>query len=188
MMNRVDELLGGGEAIDGSQLDQIEMGLKEKLGVIKGLDGELLEIIEEVSLEDEIAEADLHKERVYSTLITIQKARTTNTVPATAVPAAAGPGVVPTATTVASSVRLPKLTSHHSTFFATVLITLARECEQACCMAAHCPLNSWCHAPCRSFQALATKSRLSTVLGLRSELLFQSQEFIGGIVYGACSL
>ena len=87
MMNRVDELLGGGEAIDGSQLDQIEMGLKEKLGVRKGLDGELLEIVEEASLEDEIAEADLYKERVYSMLITIQKALATNTVPATAAPA-----------------------------------------------------------------------------------------------------
>ena len=58
------------------------MGLKEKLGVRKGLGGELLEIFEEVSLEDVIAEADLHKERVYSMLITIQKARTaTTTVP-----------------------------------------------------------------------------------------------------------
>ena len=107
------------------------MGLKEKLGVRKGL--------EEVSLEDVIAEADLYKEHINSTLITIQKARTT------------GPGVVPTATTVASKARLPKLTFRHSTLFATLLVTLARECGRACCMAAHRPLNSLCHAPCRSF-------------------------------------
>ena len=56
---------------DRFKLSQLGMSIKEKLEDIKVLDAE---IVGEEELEGEIAQADLFKEKIYSTLILIERA------------------------------------------------------------------------------------------------------------------
>ena len=109
MMSRADELMASEGAPDVSKLNQLGMSLKEKLQEIKVFDSEILALVKDDELEDEIAQADLFKERIYSTLIRIEKA----TAPApTPTPTSTGPEPTAAAPTSTHSqkVRLPKLT------------------------------------------------------------------------------
>ena len=66
-------MLSAEDRTDPSKLNQLGMSLKEKLKEIKVLDSEILTLVRDEELEDEIAQADLYKERIYSTLIMIEK-------------------------------------------------------------------------------------------------------------------
>ena len=109
MIAQVEELLAGTDAPDPLALKQLGMSLREKLDVIKTLDGEILDLVEERDLADEIDQADLYKEKIYSTLIKID-----GTVAAVSRPTSTvkDPVVVtsPRAPPPAPKVRLPKLT------------------------------------------------------------------------------
>ena len=88
------------------KLNQLEMSLKEKLQEVKVFDSEILPLVKDEELEDEIDQADLFKERMYSTLIWIEKAAAPNpTSPTVTEPTVAAP-------TPAHShkVKLPKIT------------------------------------------------------------------------------
>ena len=74
MMSRVDELMAAEGDPDISTLNQLGMSLKEKLQEVKVFDSEILALVKDEELEEEIAQADLFKERIYSTLIRIEKA------------------------------------------------------------------------------------------------------------------
>ena len=108
MMTRVEEMLSSGESLDPSKLNQLRMSLREKLEEIKVLDGEILSFVKDDEVDDDIAQADFYKEKIYSNLILIEKA----TVPA---PSAAPPppttsAAMPTSTpSPTNKVRLPKL-------------------------------------------------------------------------------
>ena len=112
MMTRVKEMLASEESLDLSKLNQLRMSLKEKLEEIKVLDGEILSPVKDEEVDDEIAQADLYKEKIYSTLILIEKA----TGPMSAAIAAVPSPLTTAATTPTSAsshsnkVRLPKLT------------------------------------------------------------------------------
>ena len=84
------------------------MSLREKLKVIKTLDSEIVEVVEETHLVDEIEQADLYKVRIYSTLIKIDRVVDSISKP---MPAVRKPNVstVPSAPPT-HKVRLPKLT------------------------------------------------------------------------------
>jgi len=66
MMRAVDEVLTAGEDLDQARLNQLGMSLKEKLEEIKVLDNEILSLVADDELDDEISQADLYKEQVYS--------------------------------------------------------------------------------------------------------------------------
>ena len=61
---------------DISKLNQLGMSLKEKLQEVKVFDGEIPTLVKDDELDDEIAQADLFKERIYATLIRIENAST----------------------------------------------------------------------------------------------------------------
>ena len=104
MMLRVEELMRADEDPDISKLNQLGMSLKEKLQEVKVFDSEILALVKDEELEDEIAQADLFKERIYSTLIRIEKA-TTPAPPLAPTPAATEPTVA-APTTHGHKVRL----------------------------------------------------------------------------------
>lgn len=107
MMSRVDELMAAEGDPDISTLNQLGMSLKEKLQEVKVFDSEILALVKDEELEEEIAQADLFKERIYSTLIRIEKA----SAPAPVTPAVIEPTVAaPTTPAHGYKVRLPKLT------------------------------------------------------------------------------
>ena len=94
-------------------LSQLEMSIKEKLNEIRTLDSEILALINEEELDEEIAQANLYKERIYSTLITIERASSslTTAVTASGVAATDTGGIAPTVGSVPrNKVTLPKLT------------------------------------------------------------------------------
>ena len=105
---RVEELLSEEEAPDPLALTQLGMSLREKLKVIKTLDSEIVEVVEETHLVDEIEQAALYKVRIYSTLIKIDRVVDSISKP---MPAVRKPNVstVPSAPPT-HKVRLPKLT------------------------------------------------------------------------------
>lgn len=111
MITKAEELLSKPEAPDPLALKQLGMSLREKLEVIKTLDGEILELVKEDDLADEIDQADLYKEKIYSTLIKIDGVVAAVEKPMSAAKeavVAATPSTPPPAPT--PKVRLPKLT------------------------------------------------------------------------------
>ena len=74
MMTRVEEMLSSVESLHLSKLNQLRMGLHEKLEEIKVLDGEILSLVKDDEVDNEITQADLYKEKIYSNLILIEKA------------------------------------------------------------------------------------------------------------------
>ena len=87
--------------------------IKEKLNEIRTLDSEILALANEEELDEEIAQADLYKERIYSTLIAIERA--SRPLPTTVAASAVAPtdtgGIASTVGSAArNKVRLPKLT------------------------------------------------------------------------------
>ena len=106
-------MLDSGEPLDPSKLNQLRMSLKEKLEEIKVLDGEILSLVGDKEVDNEIAQADLYKEKIYSKLVLIERALE----PAPAVTPPIAPAPLTTAVTTPTSafshsnkVRLPKLT------------------------------------------------------------------------------
>ena len=71
-MTRVTEMLASPDALDKPKLSQLERSLKDKLEEIKAMDAEILKFVTEEEMEEEITQADLYKERIYSTLISIE--------------------------------------------------------------------------------------------------------------------
>lgn len=108
MITRVEEMLASEETLDRPKLNQLGMSLKEKLGEIKVLDAEILTLVGDDELEDEISQADLYKEHIYSTFIRIERASGTPTTAAGTITTTTT-GTTPTATP-GNKVRLPKLT------------------------------------------------------------------------------
>lgn len=98
--------------VDPFKLNQLGMSIKEKLEDIKVLEAEILTLVGEEELEGEIAQADLFKERIYSTLILIERASgrasQSNTVTSAAPPTTAG--IIASTHARGSRARLPKLT------------------------------------------------------------------------------
>ena len=109
MMLRADELMAYEGAPDVFKLNQLGMSLKEKLQEVKVFDSEILTLVKDDEQEDEIAQANLFKERIYSTLIRIEKA-TAPAPPPTPTPTVPEPTAAAPASAHSHKVRLPKLT------------------------------------------------------------------------------
>ena len=71
MVNKARELLAE-DAPDVAKLSQLRLSLQEKLDVLKQLDGEILDLVDESSVAEEIEQADEFKEDVYTILIGIE--------------------------------------------------------------------------------------------------------------------
>ncbi len=96
---------------DLSRLSQLRMSLKDKPEEIKTLDSEILDLVGDEELEEEVGQADLYKERIFSTLISIEKA--TVPAPSTSTSITAAPGTssgTSPSVPMGNKVRLPKLT------------------------------------------------------------------------------
>ena len=93
------------EGSDVMRLSQLSKSLQEKLDVLKTLDSEILDLVEDEAVEEEIEQADTFKEGIYATIIRIDKyCAPPNT---SATPTA----IEPRDTTESTPrVRLPKLT------------------------------------------------------------------------------
>ena len=101
-------MFSGTDAPDRLALKQLGMSLIEKYEVIKTLDSEILGLVKEETLAEEIDQADLYKEKIYSTLIRIDGVVTSVTESTSADKGGVGaatPSAPPT-----HKVRLPKLT------------------------------------------------------------------------------
>ena len=108
MMTRVEEIMSSGESLDPSKLNQLRMSLREKLEEIKVVDGEILSLVKDDEVDDEIAQADLYKEKIYSNLILIEA---TIPAPSAVLPPPTTSAATPTSTpSPTNKVRLPKLT------------------------------------------------------------------------------
>ena len=105
MTTRVEEMLLSGESIKLSKLNQLRMSLRKKLEEIKVLASKILSLVKDDKVDDEIAQANLYKEKIYSNLILIEKA--TKTPPPAPTISVATPISTPSPT---NKVRLPKLT------------------------------------------------------------------------------
>ena len=110
MMSRADELMVAEGDPDISKLNRLGMSLKEKLQEIKVFNSDILSLVKDEELEEEIAQADLFKEWIYSTLIQIEKA-SAPVPPPTVTPLVIEPTVAASTTSAHSyKVRLPKFT------------------------------------------------------------------------------
>ena len=68
-LSKVDDLLAAAD-IDHSRLVQLKLSMEEKMGTLKQLDSDVLELIVEDDLEDEIQQADEFKDKIFSDLTT----------------------------------------------------------------------------------------------------------------------
>ena len=59
--------------LDVNLLLQLKLSLEEKLSTLKQLDGEILDLVEDDTVEDEIEQADAYKERVYAATVNLDK-------------------------------------------------------------------------------------------------------------------
>ena len=110
MIKRVEEMVAVGGDLDHSKLNQLGMSLKEELEEIKDLDSETVALIGDEELEDEIAQTDLYKERIYSILILIEKATEPMPATTTAAPSTTATPTPTSTSTHSNKVRLSKLT------------------------------------------------------------------------------
>ena len=82
---------------DGLRLAQLRLGLQEKLDVLKGLDGEILDAIDdEEALTSEIEQSDDFRQGIYQALVRIEKTLEALPIPA-ATPSGTGTGHLDTA-------------------------------------------------------------------------------------------
>lgn len=97
------------ETADEAKLSQLKLTLEEKLGTLKLLDDDIVELIEEEALATEIEQADDFKGEIYAALVRIDKVlkRTTPASPPTPPTVAAHEATLTRAP--GPSVRLPKL-------------------------------------------------------------------------------
>ena len=73
---KVDEILAAVDtdaAVDKSKFSQLKLSLEDELETIKQLDGEMLELTEDDKVVDEIEQADLFKEGIYTAIVRIEK-------------------------------------------------------------------------------------------------------------------
>jgi len=76
VVNQVDEIVGEGEP-DLAKLAQLKLSLTEKLETLNRLDQEILELTEEDNISTEIEQADTFKDRIYTSLVKIDRATPT---------------------------------------------------------------------------------------------------------------
>ena len=109
MVRKAEELLTA-ESPDVARLAQIKMSLQEKLTVLKGLDAEVLELVEsEDAVTEEIEQSDVFKQDVYAVLVKIEQISLRSSTHTASDPSCLTPrsGL---SSGAASKVRLPKLT------------------------------------------------------------------------------
>ena len=95
---------------DVEGLAQIKMSLQEKLTVLKGLDAEILELVEsEDAVTEEIEQADVFKQDMYAVLVKIERLSSKGPTPTPPEPSRSAPRTDPPSS-AASKVKLPKLT------------------------------------------------------------------------------
>ena len=72
---KVDELMGAPDSdkIDKSKISQLKLSLEEKLATVKQLDGDILELTEDDKVDEEIEQADLFKEGIYTAIVCIER-------------------------------------------------------------------------------------------------------------------
>ena len=76
MLTNVNELLSTlepGPTTDTSKLTQLKLSLQEKLETLRQPDSEILDLTEEDHLVDEIEQADIFKEEIYTAITKIEK-------------------------------------------------------------------------------------------------------------------
>ena len=76
VVNQVDEIVGEGGP-DLAKLAQLKLSLTEKLETLNRLDQEILELTEEDNISTEIEQADTFKDRIYTSLVKIDRATPT---------------------------------------------------------------------------------------------------------------
>ena len=114
LLMKVEEMVASEGPVDPFKLNQLGKSIKEKLEdtCIKVLDAKVLTLVGEEELEGEIAQADLFKERVLSTVILNERASgrasQSNTVNSAAPLTTAG--MIVSTQARGSRARLPKLT------------------------------------------------------------------------------
>ena len=106
-LTKVNDALVADTAPDEARLLQLKLSLEEKLGTLKLLDSEIVELIDGDALATEIEEADDYKSEIYAALVRIDKALKLTTTPAP--PTRAPTYEMTPARTPEPSVRLPKL-------------------------------------------------------------------------------
>ena len=72
LVKKVDELLAG-DSPSTSKLVQVKLSLMEKLNVLKQLDGEILELIEEEAFAEEIEHSDEFWEGLHASVVRIDE-------------------------------------------------------------------------------------------------------------------
>ena len=108
MVRKAEELLAA-DPPDAARLAQIKLSLQEKLVVLKGLDAEIVELVEEDAVTEEIEQADAFKEEAYAVMIKIDQ-RAPQTAPSTTFDSARSATRPDLSGATHSKVRLPKLT------------------------------------------------------------------------------
>ena len=73
LLTKLNELRTAPDPVDMSKLLRLKLSLEEKLGTLKTLDGEILDLTKEDDLGDEIEQADSYKEGIYDAMIAIEK-------------------------------------------------------------------------------------------------------------------
>ena len=77
VLNKLDELWANSDSIDTLKLLRLKLSLEEKLGTLRTLDGEILDLTNEDDLGDEIEQTDAYKESIYDAMVTMEKFCTT---------------------------------------------------------------------------------------------------------------
>ena len=109
MIVRVTEMLASPDALDWPKMSQLERSLKEKLNELRTRDAKILTLVMNEEMEEEVTQADLYNERIYSFSINIKNALKTS--PTTTEFVAPATAVRPVSSaTNESKVRLHKLT------------------------------------------------------------------------------
>lgn len=105
MIRKAEELLAKDD-LDIAQLAKIRLSLQEKVSVLKQLDSEVVDLVNEDEVADEIEQADSYMEDVYDTMARLEQLSSKNSNP-TPPPT---PPTHPDPPNRENKVRLPKLT------------------------------------------------------------------------------
>ena len=108
LLNKLDELRADSDSIDTSKLLRLKLSLEEKLGTLKTLDSEILDLTKEDDLGDEIEQADAYKEGIYDAMVEIEKLCAAARAPPPAPPRTTTTPTTPPPTD-SRRVKLPKL-------------------------------------------------------------------------------
>ena len=109
MINKASSLLED-ESPNLMTLSQLKLSLQEKLDVLKHLDEEILELVDEDSVADEIEQSDGFKEQVYAIMVRVDSCgRRSRTATPPAPPSPGGGALASAGASRDVTVRLPKL-------------------------------------------------------------------------------